>query len=143
MDAAKITEIRTITMIAGAHAFDVESSFKVDGKADKIKPVAGLALRNPKHRPTVTSGQFLGYWDAVMAKKHGHIGTFLINEDSAQNGYKINQSQLLKILANDLKAPVRYRVGAIWQNIDAPTALNFKQSLYQLNHISRHPITTN
>lgn len=142
VDTAKITETRTITMVAGRHDFRVESSFKVDGNAAKIKPVAGLALRKPKHRPSVSNGHFFGYWDAVMAKKNGHIGTYILNEDSASNGYQTKQSQLLKILAQDLKKPVRYRAGAIWEKVDTAPTLKFEKLLYQHSHTSRHPITT-
>jgi len=141
VDAAKISETRTIMMVAGRHDFTVNSQFNVDGKVDKIKPVAGLVLRNLKHRVSVISGQFLGYWDDTMAQKHGYIGTYLLNSDSANHKYLIKEKQLLKVLANDLSQPVQYRAGAVWQKVDAATPLDFEQGIYHSSHTSRHPIT--
>ncbi|MCG8555527.1 MAG: glycoside hydrolase family 88 protein [Proteobacteria bacterium] len=140
IDQATVSEVRTITMTTGEHHFEVQSRFKVVGDATGIRPVAGLALRDPKHKAAAFGGGFLGYWDNIMAREHGHIGTFILNDDSAHESYERKDGHLLKVLARDLARPVRYRAGAVWQKVDAPDAAAFENRLFRMNHETRHPI---
>jgi len=152
VDEAKISETRTITMLAGQHAFTVNSSFKVDGDASKIKSVAGLSVRKAKAKPQLATGHFLGYWDPAMAKQHGFIGVFLLNNDGARNGYQVKSSQkpgekskkeyqIVKVLSVGVNTPVQYQAGAVWQKVDAPEIGDFEQLLYLESHKSRNPVT--
>jgi len=152
VDDAKIAETRTITMLAGKHSFKVNSSFKVDGDVSKIKPVAALSVRKAKAKPEIVSGQFLGYWDPCMAEKHGYIGTFLLNDDKAANGYQVKMSkksgpkahkeyQAVKILSPKVGEPVQYYAGAVWQKVDAEEIGDFELLLYRENNKSRYPVT--
>ncbi len=119
IDGAKIRETRVISMPLGTHAFEVQSSFEVEGDAKGIRPVAGLAKRTPKGRPSAFSGQLMGYWDPVMNQDgNGHIGTFLINNKDAKNGHVNQPDHLLKVLASDLSHPVTYHAGAMWSKVE-------------------------
>lgn len=138
---AKVQETRTITMLAGQHAFKVESAFKVEGDAKGIKPVAGLSTRDKKTRPSEYSGLYTIYWDPVMAKEHGHIGTFVINNEDALDNYKSQQSHLLKVLAGDLSKPVSYYAGAAWEKVDVPGPRTLGRKLAYLYHEINHPVT--
>ncbi len=140
IDKAKISETRTITMHAGSHAFEVVSNFAITGDATGIRPVAGLVIRNPKDKPSLFTGQFFAYSDPIMAKEHGNIATFIINDNSAKNRYKRTDSHLLKILADDLSRPVHYHAGAIWQKIEATTPEQLELHIYRLHSKIIQPI---
>ena len=138
---AKVSETRTITMNSGTHAFKVTSSFAVEGDTKGIRPVAGLAVRRAKDKPSAFSGSFLGYWDPVMsASGNGHIGTFILNNTDAPNSYKSTKGHLLKFLAKDLSQPVEYHAGAIWSKVDAADKKAFEAALYELSHSVRNSI---
>ena len=146
VDGAEITETRIVTMENGDHHFTVDSSFKIKGDASKVKPVAGLAVRKDKAKPTAFTGSLLAYADPVM-KKDGIITTFILNEPSAQNDYIAKKKDLLKVLANDLSKPVRYHAGAIWNKVESTNESTRSQEvelqIYLTNHALTHPIKVN
>ncbi|WP_435892587.1 glycoside hydrolase family 88 protein [Oceaniferula spumae] len=137
---AKVSEVRTITMLAGDHHFTVESSFKVEGDAKGIRPVCGLAVRKPTKRPSFESGHFMAYQDPIIAETEGPITTFLLNDDKGANKRPAKKNNLTEIIADDLSKPVRYEAGAVWQKVDAPSDNNVKLMLYRISHEKRHPI---
>ena len=41
-----------------------------------------------KSRPAAFSSRFIGYWDPIMSNDgNGYIGTFILNEKNALDGY--------------------------------------------------------
>lgn len=140
IDGAKISEVRRISMDAGNLYFTVESSFSVTGDASGIKPVGGLVIRDPDHKGVITTKDFFCYWDNTMAKTDGFIGTFIINEPSAQPGRPTIDGHFLKVLANGLDEPVKFHAGATWEKADTPTQLELEKLTYAATHDLRNPI---
>lgn len=139
VDGAKITETRIITMNNGDHHFTVDSSFEVQGDATKVKPVAGLAVRKAKQKPTIFTGDFLAYADPIL-EKDGMMTTYILNESTAPDEYITGKTNLLKALANDLSKPVRYHAGAMWNKIESTNDPELELKIYKASHALKHPI---
>ena len=141
--AAKITETRTFTMLAGDHHFTVTSSFKVEGDATGIKPVAGIAIRGPKGKASFTNKDCISYRDPVMKKDSGYINTFIFNyaDIDSRKRRPRDKKHLFEILAHDLSKPVTFASGAIWSEIEAGEPAELSLMLYRMGHTMTHPIT--
>jgi len=126
IDGVVIMQSSVITMNAGSHAFQVEASFRLDGKIAKakgIRPVAGLAIRAKDAKPALLTNHLITYADPVMLKDgNGITTTFLLTPDAKENKYpKVTRKpdHLVRTLAKDLTKPVRYYAGAVWNRIYA------------------------
>ena len=139
--SAKITETRTITMLSGDHHFHVTSSFKVDGDASNIRPVAGITRRNKEDKESFKSADISAYRDPVMAKENGYITTYLINSAELEDRKIREEKHFLEVLAKDLSQPVSFASGAVWQNIEGQESTEMDLILYRMSHAERHPIT--
>jgi len=161
--AAKITETRTFTMLAGDHHYTVNSSFKVEGNATGIRPVTGIATRDPKTRASFASRNCISYRDPIMAKDAGYINTFIFNHANIE--YKVasrffsfprplafiyakpkertvrEKNHFLEVLADDLTKPVSFSSGAVWCEIESHKRLNMVLMLLLIEHNLSHPIT--
>ena len=139
--SAKITETRTFSMLAGDHHYSVTSSFKVEGDATGIKPVAGIVRRKAKDKAFFSSHDTIAYLDPIMTKGgDGYITTYIINHANIKDRKVREKNHFLEVLANDLTKPVTFSSGAIWREVEGKTKEDMSLMHYRMSHELSHPI---
>lgn len=153
---AKIAETRTITMNAGEHFFTTESTFKVEGNATGIRPVAGLYIHDEAKRKRkgfeadqviFQNSHAIALWETLGKKEdnHGMIGTAIITpsgnmssifkgNDKASDTSIWHGKHILYVLANNLNQPINWHAGGVWQQADCPNETAFQHQVMRFTH---------
>ena len=150
IDAAKISETRTITMNAGEHFFKVTSSFKTEGDTTGIRPVTGLYVHDKKslaytgdeaaqsifqNNHAIAAWEVLGKADGKPEEKHGFIGTSIVSQQEGRTDKIIWQEKHPLIqLAKDLSAPVTWHAGTSWSEVDDARKTDFEHRIMRFTH---------
>ena len=109
---ARVTETRRITMDLGENVFRVQASFKVEGDASGVVPVAGIRV-DPGATGVAPQATATAWVESEKGRAEGgEIGEGLILPEGASA--LLQHGHILGILARDLNAPVVWHAGATW-----------------------------